>query len=373
MGFAALWDPEPRTTWSGTPWHLREALARRCDVIDLGVQLPPALRTVLKLIHARPGPTGITTSWSYSALTDRIVQARIERADSYQDVDVILQVQDLADLARPSYTYQDMSFGALDRLTSAGEPLTHFPALSARNIGKRRRRQEAIYERASGVITMSGWLAEQIRLDGVDAGKIHVVHPGINSPIGTEPSLGDDPSPRGPFRDESEPRTLLFLGRDFMTKGGDLVVHAFPLVRQRFRTDTRLVIAGPPRWPLPDPPPEGVTFLGPVPAASVSRLLHDCDLFVMPSRFEGFGIVFAEALVAGRPCIGRRSFAMPEIIQHGVNGHLIDRGGASELADAIIDTLIDEQLYDSVWQQREAASRYWSWDRAASQIIAAIG
>jgi glycosyltransferase involved in cell wall biosynthesis len=369
LAFAAMWGPDPETTWSGTPFQLRAALRERAHVEDVGVELPPSVRTGLKLAHARPTRSGIVTSWSHSALTDRVVARRLVRHPALARVEAVLQIQDLAVLPVPYLTYQDMSFGALQRLRGAGHELTHFPALSARNLAKRTERQAAIYAQAAGVLCMSRWLAAEIELDGVDPSRIHVVHPGRNTPVRRAP---DTSALRGPFRDPSEPRSLLFLGRDFFSKGGDLVVSALASVRSRYRSDTQLLVAGPRRWPLPTPPPPGVSFLGEVPQAGVARLLDACDLLVMPSRFEGFGIVFAEALIAGRPCVARRAFAMPEIVRPGETGRLVDGDDISELADAICESLVDEALFDNVWTQRSDAEQYWSWGRAADEVLAAL-
>ena len=41
-----------------------------------------------------------------------------------------------------------------------------------------------------------------------------------------------------------------------------------------------------------------------------------CDYFVMPSKFEAYGLVFAEALIYGLPCIGKKCYARPEFINN---------------------------------------------------------
>ena len=60
----------------------------------------------------------------------------------------------------------------------------------------------------------------------------------------------------------------------------------------------------------------------------------------MPSRDEGFGLVFLEAMRAGKPCIGARG-AAAEIIQHGVTGLIVDPDEPDELAAAVV-RLFDE-------------------------------
>jgi phosphatidylinositol alpha-1,6-mannosyltransferase len=81
-----------------------------------------------------------------------------------------------------------------------------------------------------------------------------------------------------------------------------------------------------------------VRFLGRVDDRQLDELYRSCRLFVMPSRDEGFGLVFLEAMRAGKPCIGGRG-AASEIIEHGVTGLIVDPDSRHELSVAL------ERLY----------------------------
>jgi phosphatidylinositol alpha-1,6-mannosyltransferase len=95
-----------------------------------------------------------------------------------------------------------------------------------------------------------------------------------------------------------------------------------------------------------------VRFLGRVDDDRLDELYRACRLFVMPSRDEGFGLVFLEAMRAGKPCIGGRG-AASEIIQHGVTGLIVDPDSRPELTAAL------ERLYSEpdTCQQFGAAGR----------------
>jgi glycosyltransferase involved in cell wall biosynthesis len=61
----------------------------------------------------------------------------------------------------------------------------------------------------------------------------------------------------------------------------------------------------------------------------------------MPSKKEGFGIVFLEAMRSGKPCIGGNHGGTPDVIEHGKSGFLVEYGNVEELADQI-RVLVDD-------------------------------
>jgi glycosyltransferase involved in cell wall biosynthesis len=78
-----------------------------------------------------------------------------------------------------------------------------------------------------------------------------------------------------------------------------------------------------------------VRFHGAVSDSGLQDLYSACDVFAMPSKGEGFGIVFLEAMRYGKPCIGGNHGGTPEVIDDGVTGFLVEHGDADGLADRI--------------------------------------
>lgn len=78
-----------------------------------------------------------------------------------------------------------------------------------------------------------------------------------------------------------------------------------------------------------------VDFLGMLDRSEVIDLLLGCDVFVLPSRAEPFGIVLAEAMMAGRPVVATRVGGIPEVVDDGETGFLVEPDDPAELADAL--------------------------------------
>ena len=83
-----------------------------------------------------------------------------------------------------------------------------------------------------------------------------------------------------------------------------------------------------------------VTFLGRVDEAALLGEYRRCSAFVMPSRNEGFGFVFVEAMRAARACVGGRG-AAAEIIADGQTGLLVEPGDRAQLLEGVVRLLRD--------------------------------
>jgi phosphatidylinositol alpha-1,6-mannosyltransferase len=155
-------------------------------------------------------------------------------------------------------------------------------------------------------------------------------------------------TPEGPRDDELLARAgtgfLFIAGRlapGDRYKGHDQIVDAFPELL-RACPDARLVVAGggEDRQRLEARARDAglghhVLFTGFVSEASLEELYRRCAAFVMPSRGEGFGLVYLEAMRAGKPCVAATGTAAAEVIVDGVTGFLVDPEDPGQLADVL--------------------------------------
>ena len=174
------------------------------------------------------------------------------------------------------------------------------------------------HERITLAYTFSRWAREKYLQEGVPEWKIRVLPPGFDI---SEP----------PVRAARSTVTFLFLGRQPRRKGGDAVLEAFARLRAS-RPEARLLYVSD---ELPAPPTKGVEPRPLVPAAEVGALYRAADVFVNPTRAEGFGFTNVEAQGHGLPVISSRLGAIPEVVEDGRTGILLDPQRPDELLSAM--------------------------------------
>jgi N-acetyl-alpha-D-glucosaminyl L-malate synthase BshA len=109
-----------------------------------------------------------------------------------------------------------------------------------------------------------------------------------------------------------------------------------------------------------------VTFLGK--HASVDELLRCCDLFLLPSESESFGLAALEAMACGSPVVASRIGGLPEVVEEGVAGHLLSVGDVEGMVDAAATILSD----NAVWQRMSAAARQVAVERFDAERVVPV-
>ena len=100
-------------------------------------------------------------------------------------------------------------------------------------------------------------------------------------------------------------------------------------------------------------------------------LYTDCDIFVLPSMVESFGIVFLEAWICGKPVIGCRTGPVASVITEEQDGLLVRCGNVEELAAAIMRLLRDADLRNKLGSKgREKVLKQYTWDKIVSRMEA---
>jgi glycogen synthase len=114
-----------------------------------------------------------------------------------------------------------------------------------------------------------------------------------------------------------------------------------------------------------------VRFLGPLPRAEVARRYRAADMFTLPSSAEAFGNVFAEALASGLPIVGSAIGGIPDLVEHGANGLLVEAGNIEALAGAIRYLADDPELRLQMAQRNRAkAEANLEWSQVTRRYLA---
>lgn len=118
---------------------------------------------------------------------------------------------------------------------------------------------------------------------------------------------------------------------------------------------------------------DSLTFTGTVSDAELDVLYSTSDVFAMPSRGEGFGFVFAEAMAHGLPCIASRLDAGAEVVVDGETGLVVDPGQPVVLLGALRTLLADSALRARMGEAgRRRAVELFSLDRFNRTIQAVL-
>jgi phosphatidylinositol alpha-1,6-mannosyltransferase len=212
---------------------------------------------------------------------------------------------------------------------------------------------------------------------GVPESRIHVVYPGVDAQR-FHPGI-DGSRLRSRV---AGPDDVLFLsvGRLQRRKGHDMVLRALARVRARVPFARYVIVGdGPHRGALEaDVQALGladiVHFAGASQFDDLPRWYSAADVFVMPNRpdgvdFEGFGMVFLEAAASGKPSIGGRSGGVPEAVEDGVTGRLVDGENVADIENAMADLAESHELRARYGTSgRERVVRDFTWERAAREV-----
>jgi len=189
-----------------------------------------------------------------------------------------------------------------------------------------------------------------VSLQGVKPERVRVLPWGLDPDFETKFfGIADARLPEG----FPEGRVILTVGRWLATeryKGMDTLIQAIPRLLLRW-PDIQLVMVGAGddrEWLVNLTRDSGVQkhvhFLSGISYGELSACYAVAEIFALPSRGEGFGFVYLEAMARGKPVIGGAHGGAPEVIQDGVTGYLVQHGDTVQLATSIDALLSNPEL-----------------------------
>ncbi len=338
--------------FTGLAEHLRVV-----DVFRPTDPLPTRAVAVLSNWRLNLRERSLDPSWSVAMFDARTRQVDADLASRPRgDHQVIVQAQTLFAPGRdarkqPYVIYTDSTHALNRRFRFGGDPT---PGRRGEKLCDRERQ---VVQGAAHVFTMSEFARGSMVDDyGCSPESVTAIGAGVNLTV----KIGEE---------ERSPSRAIFVGFDFERKGGLDVLAAWPAVRAAI-PDAELLIVGPPRRQSGD----GVKWAGSVTSPEeLSRLYGSAAVFVLPTRWDPWGLVYHEAMSHGLPCIGTDAFAVPEIIDAGKTGLLVKPQSPDAIAQAMIELLSDPVRTARMGE--EAARRAQdaaTWGNVAAKMVPAI-
>jgi teichuronic acid biosynthesis glycosyltransferase TuaC len=206
--------------------------------------------------------------------------------------------------------------------------------------GWRRKTSIEVYRAARTVICISSKVQEILKHHMPAETRSAIVYNGVD-PILFSPN---------PVELEPIDQEILVVGNLLRSKGHELVLRALGNLRYSFpKLRCRIIGEGPDRGSLEALArdlgiPSQVKFVGRQNRSEVAEAMQRCSVFALPSRNEGLGCVYLEAMSCGKSAIGCRGQGIDEVIEHGRNGWLISVNGLEELIQGLATLLQSTEL-----------------------------
>lgn len=236
-------------------------------------------------------------------------------------------------------------------LAEPSKPLWHsMPGYMDRHVAPIIRAEARLFKEAPLLLANSQAIVrdlEQLYATRCELGKVVLVPHGLKDVA--EAAVQADPI----YSAGSEACTILFVGRFEERKGIDTLLGCIPELLERFPR-ARFVLAGDnsltPCWEQFRKKHRKALWLDRVAAPGhVSRdeltaLYKGCDIFVAPSRYESFGLIYLEAMMFEKPCVGTTAGGIPEVVANGVNGITVPPGDVRALNEALTALIRSKEL-----------------------------
>ena len=167
-------------------------------------------------------------------------------------------------------------------------------------------------------------------------------------PLGT-----DVPKSKENKSNDKNSINILYVGRFEQRKGIDLLLNAIPIVLQKTDKNIKFQIIGKAHNGIDYEnnfynehnlsKSSTVDFLGEITGDSLIPFYQNCDIFVAPSRWESFGLIYIEAMSYAKPIIACNNGGAKSIIRNNIDGLLVETENSMEIAKAILSLIADKQ------------------------------
>jgi glycosyltransferase involved in cell wall biosynthesis len=238
--------------------------------------------------------------------------------------------------------------------SSLPEPL--FENTASRHSEEYRSRLNQEPAAADICIAASTFTAKSLQLIGIPAEKVRII------PLGVDFDRFSYRARRG-----SGPLRVLFVGKLARHKGLHFLLEAVSRLRSE---DVTLSLAGPSvgQNRMLQPFKGRFHALGSLDGEGLLRAYAEHDVLVLPSIYDGFGLVVLEAMASGIPVIATTNTCAPDIVREGVDGFVVPAFSADAIADRIDWFASNRALIPDMGCNAAARAREFSWEKHAKRV-----
>jgi glycosyltransferase involved in cell wall biosynthesis len=368
LAFVDINDPTDPGTWSGIPSRMIEGLSRYAEV-DVVSNLGTGVRQLYgghKLYYKLAGKrfdehrTGVAL---------RLFSYRIKRA-LRRDIDAVVAPGSIAialpNFGKPAAFWTDSCFAAMPGYYDT------FSRLSARSLAEGHAQEKSALEHCRLAIYSSNWAAETARRYYPEsAHKVYVVPFGANlDPRYDFPRIQNLVANRS-----AEECRLLFVGVDWVRKGGDTVLAAAQIMAAEGQP-TKLTIVGCDPFGSRGAPPfvDVVGFLSgrsEQDREKLNWLFQSSHFLVLPSAAEAYGIVLCEAAAYALPSVASRTGGISDIIDDGITGELLpEHADGRQYAETLMTLFRNQERYRTLAMAAfDKYRKQLNWDVACKTVV----
>jgi glycosyltransferase involved in cell wall biosynthesis len=326
--FLTRFDPKDIHKWSGTLYYAYSKLKEKHQVEVLGTEI---LEEVDSFFKGNFSTNTFIPIDRYIENLGRLLSERINRLDCNLIFGGDLFFHPL-DVSIPFVLFSDLTYELAK---------VHYSKSDERNIAPSINLEKLSLDRAFKIIYCSEWIKNRVvEIYDIAPKKIEVVEFGANIPVPQDCTIEID----------TDVCRLLFIGVDWERKGGDKVLQTYQLLKKKGFPCTLTIIGS-----MPKEEPEEVDDLTVIPFLDKGRkedldklcnILSESHFFVLPTKFDAFGIVFCEASAYALPSITADVGGVGQAVQEGKNGFLLPEDAtAKEYAEKIKEAFSDKEKY----------------------------
>jgi len=231
--------------------------------------------------------------------------------------------------------------------------------------------EELLIQHSDVLIVCSTFMKKEVEKKISDKGKVYLI------PNGVELSNEESDSIKDFLNRRSFSHLVLFLGRMVPEKGITTLIDAAKIIQKTY-PECVFILAGKGPY-LSDYKAlvrqagleNHMLFIGYVNEREKATLLRRCDMLIVPSSYEPFGIVAIEGMAAGKPVIASRTGGLSSIINDGETGLVFDPGDVSGLSENISTLMEDPTLCAKLGEKalNEVKQKY-NWEDVRDQTEA---